>query len=406
MKIRDYDIKPETFLKGLILTNGIEFSPAALLFADVQNAKRQNLVYNMPENTMEFRPQEIFLKSNEDDYTVVASCVTASNKRQPILLDVYNNELSAFYNGQKIDLVKIDYVPEPGYYAKKCRDGSCVKEYVTACGYDELNIIPWSGCAVSKTCLFCGVNSFLDNNKISAFSLSKHYQEFKDIKLKKYLANLRESVSIALLDMCYQHHAHIIIVAGNLKDDMLNDQACICGKIASSIRSLIERQSAEGIVLVITPPQDSDILFQIKENGIAKTVFNLEAGTKQAFEKYCPGKHHLGYQYFVDRLLKSVDVFGKGNSWTNFVYGLESNLDLLKVCNELALCGIVPSANILHLDKGNRLDCQPPEFADTFQFFFELDRINRRFGYTPYYCSLALRTSLSNEVYDGRIKEY
>jgi len=406
MRIRDFDIKPETFLKGLILTNGIEFSPAALLFANTHNAKRQNMVYNMPNNTEAFRPQELFLNSIEDDYTVVTSCVASSTKRQSVLLDVYDNELSAFYNGQKFEHIKINYVSEPAYYSKLCRDGSQVKEYVSACGYDELNIIPWSGCAASKNCLFCGVNSFLDSNQTTAFSVSNHYKEYKGYKLENYIANLKESVSIALLDSCYQHHAHIIIVSGNLKDNMLNEQTRICGRIANSIRELVERQSAEGIVLVITPPLDTDILYQIKEDGIAKTVFNLEVGTKQAFAKYCPGKNRIGYHYFIDRLLKSVDVFGKGNSWTNFVYGLEPNMDLLKVCNELAQCGIVPSANILHLDKGNRLDCQPPELPDTFQFFVELDKINRRFEHAPYYCSLALRTSLTNEVHDGRIKEY
>ena len=65
--------------------------------------------------------------------------------------------------------------------------------------------------------------------------------------------------------------------------------------------------------------------------------------------------------------------------------------------------GIVSGANVLHLDKGNRLECRVPCYDDVVSYFYELSCIMKLYNQQPFYCSKALRTSLSNEAYDGRI---
>ena len=76
----------------------------------------------------------------------------------------------------------------------------------------------------------------------------------------------------------------------------------------------------------------------------------------------------------------------------------------MEKCECLAKEGIVISANVLHLDKGNTLDCNVPTTNDVVDFFYKLEQINAREGFVPFYCSKALRTSLSNEAHDLRIK--
>ena len=61
----------------------------------------------------------------------------------------------------------------------------------------------------------------------------------------------------------------------------------------------------------------------LHESGVQKVVFNLEAITENGFNKYCPGKSDLGYGFFIERLRYAIDIFGKGNVWTNLVFGLE-----------------------------------------------------------------------------------
>ena len=59
----------------------------------------------------------------------------------------------------------------------------------------------------------------------------------------------------------------------------------------------------------------------------------------------------------------------------------------------------------MHLDKGNLLDCSVPSANDVVDFFYRLEVLNNQEGFIPFYCAKALRTSLSNEAHDMRIKE-
>lgn len=398
-------IKNETLLKVEILTRGVEFSEGALIKAAGDRAKGQNLVYNMPVNAKTSRPQELFIEA-EDGYITVVSCVAPNGQKTPVKIDVdENGSLIAYVDGAVLEGVKISYVEEPIYYGKSLKNGDLVKKYVSACGFDELNILPWKGCAISKGCKFCGVNTVANKNEtdlLNAFSISESEEIWQKLK-DEYINNLRDSIEIALEDNCYHEHLHLIMISGNLSDERLDLQADIYSDIAESIRDLIKDRAAEGIVAVLTPPKAVAKLEKMKAAGIDIVVFNLEVGNEPWFSKYCPGKSGLGRDFFVDRLVKAVDIYGAGKVWTNFVFGLEPADKLLAVCDNLAQKGIVSGANVLHLDQGNQLDCPVPEKEEVIFFFAELANIYKKYGFKPYYCAKALRTSLSNEAYDNRI---
>ena len=152
------------------------------------------------------------------------------------------------------------------------------------------------------------------------------------------------------------------------------------------------------------PPPSNDKLLLMKAANIKIVVFNLEIATEPWSSQYCPGKNCLRKNYIRQRLQDAVKIFGSGCVWSNFVMGLEPVSGLLNACSELAGEGIVPSANVFHRDAGSLLhDFPPPTFNTIVSFFNELAGIYHRFGLRPYYCSKALRTSLANEAYDGRL---
>ena len=398
-------IQNETLLKIEILIRGVEFTQNALKKAKNDNAKIQNLVYNMPENSSICRPQELFIKGN-DGYSTVVSCITSHCEKSAVIIDVnYKNELFANIENKNINDIIIEFVKEPSYYSRTISNGEILKKYISACGYDELNILPWKGCAISKVCKFCGVNTFCDKNDnevFNAHTLSKNIQIWES-KKEEYFNNLNEAIEIAIEDECCQEHMHLIIISGNLSEDCLDIQSQIYAEIAENIKSKVTNKLSEGIVVVMTPPKDVNMLIKMKDSGIQIVVFNLEVGNEPWFSKYCPGKSELGIDFFENKLKQAVNIFGKGNVWTNFVLGLEPVDKLIEVCRELAKFGIVPGANVLHFDKGNQLDCSRPKKEDVIYFFTELSKIYRENNIKPYYCSKALRTSLSNEAFDGRI---
>lgn len=396
---------PETDLKAEILTRGVVFTPAAIDYAVSMGAKGQNLVYNAPKGFARERPQELFLEG-ADGYRTVVSCVSAHGKREPVTVDVAASDELVCRIGEQAasDHVKVSFVKQPEYYAQPLASGDLAQKYISACGYDELNIIPWKGCLISSVCRFCGVNSVAVKNPsdaLHAAHLRPGALSWEEVRAS-YLGNLSESIDLALQAECYSEHMHVILISGNLRDDQLDQQADIYCDIAAHIKGQIASKSTEGIVAVITPPHDLGRLEKLKQAGVATVVFNLEVGNDPWFSKYCPGKSALGRDFFIERLKRAAIVFGRGKSWTNFVLGLEPVDELLALCEELAGHGIVSSANVLHVDEGSRLDCDPPTKETVIRFFHGLAKINHRHSFEAFYCAKALRTSLSNEFQDRR----
>lgn len=153
------------------------------------------------------------------------------------------------------------------------------------------------------------------------------------------------------------------------------------------------------------PPIDLRLLRLMRDHGIEVGVFNLEAFTPTAFSLHCPGKDRIGRNHYLATLVAGVEAFGWGRSWCNFVLGLESASDLLAGCEDLASRGITPGANVLHLDHGARLKEEPPSIEAVIAFYRDLAAIYRRYEHRPYYCQLALRTSLANEAFAGRLDQ-
>jgi hypothetical protein len=420
----------ESLAKAYILTHGVRFSTAALQYADVVNAKRQNIVYNLPaadplegmhansggrkfvgDNPGLARPQELFLVG-EDGYTVCASAVAPVQGRECAFVDFLDNRLILTTPTRPDigrELTATEFVRQPAYYNLCMSSGRAVTRMVSACGYDEMNVWPWHDCAIGQTCSFCGINAVQkqagrDVDAVHALKIKRepdallHWATLRDA----VLAEIAEAVSLAINDDCYREEIHLILISGNLADHQLDAQAKIYAEIARVITTQHPGRFAEGAVAVTAPPHDSKLLWEMRESGIEVGVFNLEAYSPAAFTRHCPGKNRLGRNLYLQTLAKGVEAFGWGRSWCNFVLGLEPSHELLAGCEVLASQGITPGANVLHRDHGATLQCDPPTFEDTLSFFSELAGIYRRHGHRPYYCERALRTSLANEAFAGR----
>lgn len=400
-------MQPESLLKALILSNGVLFTPEASFRAIEDNAKTQNLCYNLPFNSQISRPQEVHIQNLQDGYQTVVSCVTPSSYRKPIIVDVENGEIRAKIDGYTFNSICLSFVKKPDFYGKKLHDGTPIQDYVSACGFDELNIFPWRGCAISKMCHFCGVNTIINVHKQhsipTAFELSGHKIKWGEFKTQ-YLNNLYDSIVESIKADCYADHSHVIIISGNLSSPMLNEQALIYSEIADRIAPAIKEKTKEGIVAVLTPPTELKLLETMKKSGIDIVAFNLELGNDPEFGRICPGKAALGRSFFIERLMVAVDVFGFGKSWSNFVLGLEPQEALLDTCRYLARHGVTPGANVFHLDHGSSIkNSAPPHIDNIISFYSKLSNIYKENGLKPFYCSRALRTSLANEAYDERL---
>jgi hypothetical protein len=423
----------ESLSKAHVLTHGVRFTPDALRLAGRVGAKRQNAVYNLPAADPAppaesrgrgrmpplppadrlGRPQELFL-TGKDGYTVCVSAVAPVPGRDPATVDCRGGRLTLATPsmpdaGQ--GLKRVEFVAQPAYYDRHTAGGRPVRRWVTACGYDELNVWPWHDCAIGRPCTFCGINAVQkeagrDADLIHALDLRREpdadrlWLSVRD----GVMAQITEAVGVVLGDDCYRDEAHLIIISGNLADQQLDAQARIYADIARGVTARHPGRFAEGAVAVTAPPLDLGLLRLMRDGGITVCVFNLEAFTPAAFARHCPGKHRIGRAHYLEALERGVEVFGRGRSWCNFVLGLEPAADLLSGCEGLASRGVTPGANVLHRDHGASAEHQPPDLETVINFYRELAAIYRRYEQRPYYyCQLALRTSLANEAFAGRL---
>jgi hypothetical protein len=427
---KEMSMRAETLAKAFVLTHGVRFTPEALQRAAQVNAKRQNGVYNLPAADPEAgrvgnphlallsanerleRPQELFLVG-DDGYTVCVSAVAPVQGREPATVDWRDGRLTLCTPSQpKIGqrLAGVNYVPQPAYYDLLTAAGRPVQRWVSACGYDEMNVWPWHDCAIGRACSFCGINTVQKEagrsvDLLHALELRREpdAERFWLSARAAVLAEITEAVGLSINDECYRNEIHLILISGNLADHQLDAQAKIYSDIALAITRQHPGRFAEGVVAVTAPPRDPGLLLVMRESGVEIGVFNLEAFSPGAFARYCPGKDRIGRDHYLMTLMRGVEVFGWGKSWCNFVLGLEPASDLLAGCEELAARGVTPGANVLHRDHGASGLHDPPDIATVLTFYRELSNIYRRHNHQPYYCQRALRTSLANEAFAGRL---
>jgi hypothetical protein len=414
----------ESLAKAYILTHGVTFTDAAMEHASLVTAKGQNMVYNAPAlardgssrlspgqfHSLMTRPQELFLRG-VSQYTVCVSAVAPVPGRASAIVDSINGKLvleTPTHPAIGQTLHSIEYVKEPRYYTRNTESGRPVTRWVSACGYDEMNVWPWHDCAISRPCSFCGINAVHKQTGRSLDLLhSREIQHHTDALAHwkatrdEVLGEILEAIDAALDDECYRDEVHLILISGNLADHQLDAQAAIYADMARAIMSRHPLRFAEGAVAVTAPPLHLDFLAEMRQSGISVAVFNLEAFTPAAFSLHCPGKARVGRDHYLEALTRGVGVFGRGNIWSNFVLGLEPQEDLLAGCEELASKGITPGANVYHRDRGATAALDPPTYDAVLDFYRALAILYRKHGHRPYYCRLALRTSLANEAFDG-----
>jgi hypothetical protein len=237
----------EALAKAYILTHGVRFTPDALQWAVQVNAKRQNMVYNLPAadldaeagrpdgpqlalvsaNEQVERPQELFLVG-DDVYTICVSAVAPVQGCDAATVDFRGGRLTLFTPsrpkiGQR--LAGVNYVPHPAYYDRQTAGGRPVQRWVSACGYDEMNVWPWHDCAIGRTCSFCGINAVQKEagrnvDLLHALELRREAdaEGYWQSARAAVLAEITEAVGLSINDECYGKEIHLILISGNLAD--------------------------------------------------------------------------------------------------------------------------------------------------------------------------------------------
>ena len=289
-------------------------------------------------------------------------------------------------------LSTIDYLPRPRIWDLELSDGSKLKEYLNVYGANCLNLFIVANCDFwneGKPCVFC--------------SLQPTQNLHKEVVVYKPLERIEEAITLAFENE--ESLEWMIITGGSLKDRNLEtDRYC---DVLNVIQKHIPQRwngKIKGNAALLPTDKEEDLI-RIFETGIEHPSFNMEVWGEDLFKFYCPGKEkYVSFQTLIDTYKRAVKIWGPGNVWCNFVGGISPINDLKDGFKFMADLGVVPGANIFHLDPkavGVKLGLTEPSEEYVMEMYKSLSSLYKEYGYKPFFSQSVLRNSLSNEMYNG-----
>ncbi len=215
----------------------------------------------------------------------------------------------------------IEFVERPEYYSKNTSSGTPMKNIGTLRGKHGLMAccpLFCSNWVEGAPCKFCNMNPGMDAYDNKAV-IRKKADEVGEVAA----AMLAEGIDF-----------HIVISAGQPPEGKTTVEEHIA--IFEAIKKHTGLEKIPGTDN-ISPPEDLGQLERLKNTGIQCMFTNIEIWDPNIFKAMCPGKtKRYGQDYFIKACERAVKHWGRGNSWSAMVVGLEPKESLLKGCRIMA----------------------------------------------------------------------
>ncbi len=271
--------------------------------------------------------------------------------------------------------LSVRLVPRPGFSEVKVSELP-ISSICSFLGVDLLGISPSNYCfyfQTKKQCKFCEI-------------LPTFKSEVEFPKTFKSLDVIEKSILAALQNE--ERLRFVAITTGNIYSyDATVDYFA---EIGERLQKAEIFQQAEQVLATLMPPDDLSKIALLREKGFTKIYFPLEIFECGHFKVVCPGKAEFGYDRILKALEVAVEVFGVGNVYTNFVYGIQSlnssldaasydpeeenRLSLIAV-KEMLARKVIPAFTLYHYGGYNALGNIELDLDCTNAFFREWGRL-------------------------------
>lgn len=293
-----------------------------------------------------------------------------------------------FYLKYKDKIVfPINFIPRPKFYGKKLSNGQFCEKVVELYSKYILSFFVRGWCYyffINKQCKFCSLNP-------TRKSLGKKNVLF----IKPEVA--AETAKIVFKN--YKKIKYINYASGTHRDNDLGLKEQI--ELVKTLKRIIPKKIKHHMLTM--PPNNLNLLYDLKKAGLDTINFAIEVYNKKKFKEICPGKSYLyNRRKFFMAFKKAVKIFGKGNSYGNFVGGLESLGSMKEGFQYLASLGTAPSINVFHPDPQSKYWMKkPPSVEYLYKMVKEQVKIYRKNKFKPIFPFGGTRNSLDTEVYRG-----
>jgi hypothetical protein len=232
--------------------------------------------------------------------------------QNPYLVDLVDGKLALVDNGEFVE--HVDLWPKPLYYDKKTSSGIPMSHIVSA-RPQRLNVFQSSYCqfwAEDKGCKFCDIVTH-----------TKQQKSELGVPSRLTPADVSETIREALKEP--GRFTGICLTSGSV----LNGAALFDREVdfyIETLQAIGENFSTKKFPseLIASAFNEKQLARLYEQTGLTSYTSDLEVLGEEKFNWVCPGKaKHVGYQEWKQRLIRAVDIFGRGNVGSGLVGGVE-----------------------------------------------------------------------------------
>ncbi len=357
------DLETAIWLKCRLLVEGCSIDQT-VRFPEWIHQKKIHLYAHSTESTSNKIPDDLLIGDGE------SQVICRIRYREKASLQITQKENNYFlFDKEDGQLIPISF-PEGPKYEQASVQGHPLSSICSSLGRDLLGITPSNYCFYfkdGKQCRFCEIFPTYQDKV-------EYPKALKDVPL------ICEAIQKAMaLD---ERLSHIAVTSGNIRSYDYTFEYFI--SIGEKLLELGLDNQGGDVLATLMPPDQPHLIERLSQTFFNKIYFPIEVYEYEHFVRVCPGKAEYGYHKIMERLALAKEVFGKGNAYTNLVYGVQSlnqKLDPFSYCplkeNEKGLIavdqflrmGIIPAFTLYHFSGYNQIGNIELNSLATYEFF-------------------------------------
>lgn len=286
---------------------GVHYTERALETVDESVQMRSPYLFGSRDGEIKDLPESLLLR----DGTTILTDPTPLDQN-PYLVDLVDGQLALVDDGDFVEYVEL--WSKPLYYDKFTKSGIPMS-HVASARPQRLNIFQSSYChfwADKKECRFCDIVTHTKQQKNELGVPSR-------LKPEEVSETIREAIKEPgrFTGMC--------LTSGSvLKGDNIFDREV--DFYIETLQAIGENFKTKKFPsqLIASAFDENQLARLYEETGLMSYTSDLEVLGEEKFNWICPGKaQSVGYKEWRQRLIRAVDIFGRGNVGTGLVGGVE-----------------------------------------------------------------------------------
>jgi hypothetical protein len=286
---------------------GVHYTDRALKSVDATVQMRSPYLFGSRDGEIKPLPESILLR----DGTSILTDPTPL-EQNPYLVDLVDGRLALVDEGEAVEFIEL--WPKPLYYDKFTQSGIPMSHVVSA-RPQRLNIFQSSYChfwADKKECRFCDLVNHTKQQKTELGVPSRLKPE-----------DVSETIAEAIKEP--GRFTGMCLTSGSvLKGDQIFDREV--DFYIETLQAIGENFTTKKFPsqLIASAFNEKQLARLYEQTGLMSYTSDLEVLGEEKFNWICPGKaQSVGYQEWRQRLIRAVDIFGRGNVGTGLVGGVE-----------------------------------------------------------------------------------